>query len=803
MDPIEAKPKVNIEQSIDYSKIFKIVWSRWYWIIGCVIISLVIAFAYLWYKAPTYSTASSLKFDERRSEFTDLLKSSINSFDRTNKIQSESFVIQSREILFNAVSHLDYKISYYVKGRVRISDIYPEVPFPIEIIQQDTLNFYRGMLHAERVSNEKFLIAYKIGEKSIENTFKIGQIIEAPGIKFRIKSSTATIGANYGFKFNTKDDFLGRVAGGLSVREAAKSSNIMQLAMVDKNPYFAMDILNAIMTEYVSTDVKRRSASASQTIDFIDRQLTFLYNKVQESGNAVVAYKATNKMVDLGTNTQISVRKLTESKAQLDGLALQDLTLKQLEQQVLNNKDKIEVDYTLETTLGGELSGLVGRLNGLLLERERKSMKLLPEGETMKLLDKQISDEKSAILNSIKLLRERFNQTKKYLQARVEIAEQEISRIPGAERTFAKLQAAYDINQKVFDYLSEKKLEAEISRAAVVGGASIVDKATGYSVIDPIPKKTYTNAIFAGIAIGILLIFLARFLNPYIYTKESVEQVTQTPIIGVIRKFPGQIDEDNHQALSLQKPKSIFAESVRSVRTNLSFLAAEKNSKVICVTSEIAGEGKSFVSVNLSSTLALIDKKVILIGADLRRSKLHKTFNHDNKKGLSGFLAHQFSESDVISQTTLDNLDFIPSGTVPPNPSELLHSNRMKELLEYLEQRYDYIILDTAPVGLVSDSIPLIRNADINVFVIRSGVSKNSSASIPERLSGEFKLNNVVIILNAFDEDALHANFYSTSYLGGSYSQRYYYSDYSGYASSGYYVDDKDRRWFQFWKKDN
>lgn len=801
MDPIEAKPKAAAEQSIDYSKIFKIIWSRWYWILGCVILSLVFAFTYLWYKAPTYSTGSSLKFDERRSEFTDLLKSAAPGFDRTNKIQSESFVIQSREILINAISHVDYKISYYVKGRVRISDIYPETPFPIEIISQDTLGFFRGMLHAERLEQNKFLISYKLGEKNIESTYSIGQIIEIPGVKFKIKSSTASLGANYGFKFNTKEDFIGRVSGGLSVREAAKSSNIMQLAMIDKNPVFAMDILNAIMTEYVSTDVKRRSASASQTIDFIDRQLSFLYDKVQESGQAVVNYKEKNKMVDLSTNTQISLSKLTQSKAQLDAMGIQELSLNQLEQQILNNRDKIEINYALETSLGGELSGLVTRLNNLLIEREKKSIKLLPEGETMKMLDKQISEEKNAILSSIRLLKDRYNQTKKYLSNQVNLAEQDISKIPSAERTFAKLQASYDINQKVFSYLSEKKLEAEISRAAVVGGASIVDKATGYSIVDPIPKKIYTNSLFVGLAIGILLIFLARFLNPYVYTKESVEQVTQTPIIGVVRKFPSFIDEDNHQALSLQKPKSIFAESVRSVRTNLSFLASEKQSKVICVTSEIAGEGKSFVSVNLSSTLALIDKKVILIGADLRRSKLHKTFQHDNKKGLSGYLSNQFSLDEMISKTSLENLDFIPSGPVPPNPSELLHSNRMSELLTDLRTRYDYILLDTAPVGLVSDSIPLIRTADINLFVIRSGVSRYSAATIPDKLMGEFRLNNVVIILNAFDEDALHTNFYSSNYYAGSYSQRYYYSDYSGYASSGYYTDDEKKKWWQVWKK--
>jgi capsular exopolysaccharide synthesis family protein len=243
----------------------------------------------------------------------------------------------------------------------------------------------------------------------------------------------------------------------------------------------------------------------------------------------------------------------------------------------------------------------------------------------------------------------------------------------------------------------------------------------------------------------------------------------------------------------------VFAESVRSVRTNLSFLASEKNSKVICITSEIAGEGKSFVSVNLASTLALIEKRVVLIGADLRRSKLHRTFQVKNDKGLSTYLSKQSQLAEITYKTELDSLDFIPAGPVPPNPSELLHSDTMKELLNQLKEKYDYILVDTAPVGLVSDSVPLIRNSDINLFVIRSGASRYNAATIPDKLTTEYSLNNVVIVLNAFGDDILHGNYYTSSYAGGNYSQ-YYYSDYSGYEGSGYYVDEKKPKWWQFWK---
>ena len=354
----------------------------------------------------------------------------------------------------------------------------------------------------------------------------------------------------------------------------------------------------------------------------------------------------------------------------------------------------------------------------------------------------------------------------------------------------------------MYSFLSEKKLEAEISRAAVLPGASIVNLAQpSYSVITPQAGKLYTSAIILGLSFGMGLIVIVRLANPFIFDKEAVESVTSKPIIGVIRKFPGKIDRNNKQVLSISKPKSVFAESVRSVRTNLSFLAGERDSHVICITSEIAGEGKSFLTVNLASTLALIDKKIIVVAADLRKSKLHKTFDKDNNKGLSTYLSNQHQLDQVIQKTEIENLDFIPAGPNPPNPSELLHTPRMTQIIKELSSRYDFVLIDTAPVGLVSDSIPIVRQADINLFVIRSGVSRFTAATIPERLSREYHLNNVVIVLNAFSDDALYSRYYSSNYAGNYYNN-YYYSDYSGYYGSGYFEDDIPK-WYEFGKKMN
>ena len=799
VEPIE--PRKAAIQEIDYVKVLRILLSRWYWIVGTVIIAIAIAYVYLWYTPPVYSTSASLKFDEKRSEISELIKAS-NYYDRTNKVESETFVIQSRPVLLNAISRLDYKISYYINGRIRSRELYPQIPYPIEILTQDSTEFYKGLININRIDDNSYHLSYHTTEGHVEKNARFGDTIRLKGLAFRINKPSNHSDSEYSFKFNTKEDFYGRVGGGLTMKPATKSSNVLLLSLSDRNAKFAADILNAILKEYVHYDGEQKSQSATQTIRFIDEQLRFLADEVRSSGSALEQFKQQKKLVDISTNTQVTVGKLTQQESHKNLLKIQEVAINQLEQQIANNNNQVGLNFNLEGSIDPLLAGLITQLNTLISEREKKLITFNPSSLPVKEINKQISEVRLAIINNIKLQRERNSKTLKYIDTQIQQAQRSISSLPSAERSFVSLQTDFNINQKVFSYLSEKKLEAQISRAAVVPGATIIEEAPrAGTLVSPIPRKVYTSAISLGLLAGIGLIVLSRISNGYIYDKETVESLTNSPIIGVIRKFPGHIDHDNKQILSIEKPKSVFAESVRSVRTNLSFLASEKKSKVICVTSEIAGEGKSFVTINLASTLALIDKKVLLIATDLRRSKLHKTFGTDNSEGLSTYLSNQTELSKIIHSTKVQGLDFIPSGPVPPNPSELLHSEKMNEMISALTKDYDFVLLDTAPVGLVSDSIPLIRLSDVNIYVIRSGVSKYNSATIPDRLCREYSLNNVVIVLNAFGDDALHSRYFTTNYTTSYYSNYYYYSDYSGYSSAGYYTEDEKPKFWQVWKK--
>jgi len=785
-------------QEFDYLKIGKILLSRWYWIAAAVIVCYITADIYLWYTPKTYATAATLKLEEKRPEITDLLGAIGSNEKGQTRIQSETYVLESPNLILTAVKDLDYPISFYIEGRVRTNELYPQKPIDIKLIRFDTLSYYADLITYHAINNTSFTLSYKENGQDIKKTFLYNNPVNIGSTTFVITYTGENKDATYLFKFNGPNDFYGRIRGGLAIGEIAKNSGILGLRETDANPQFAADILNKLVYEYLIYDRIQKQQSASQIIKFIDQQLDTISKRVNKSEDDIQQYKQSSKLMDVSTAAQSQLSKATDLETQRNLLKIQARSTQDFKQDVIKGKDNVSINFNVDGVNDQASAALITNYNSLLNSRTSLLKIYINSSPPIRDIDRQIAYVKSALIDNITTSLNHTNQKISYLNDQLDQVNKKIATFPVAERELASKNRDFDINLKVYTFLSEKRLDAQMSRSAIVPGASIVEKAqANFSPVSPNEHDIKRTAVFLGLAIGLGLIILIRVLNPYIYDKETVESLTSIPIIGVIRKFPHKVDEGSNDILVLTQPKSVFAESVRSVRTNLSFLAAEKENKVICITSEVAGEGKSFVAVNLSSTLSLIDKKVILVAADLRRSKLHKTFHVPNDAGLSNYLAHQSSLDDIIIHTKQENFDFIPSGPVPPNPSELLHTERMKILIEELRLRYDIVMIDTAPVGLVSDSIPLVRLSDINVFVIRSGKSKFYSATIPQRIDQEYQLNNSVIILNAFEEDLLHSRYYTTKFTGDNYGSRYYYySDYIGYESSGYYIDSNKKRWW-------
>jgi tyrosine-protein kinase Etk/Wzc len=802
-NPLMRHSENNLQapyREIDYLKVVRIVLSRWYLILMAVLTALLLAQLYLWFSPKTFSSTGVLKFEEKKPELSDLVKVMSQAARSPASLQNEKFVIHSRTILLEAIKQLDYQISFYTPGQFRNNELYPQKPLHITLLGIDQQYDPETIITFKPLNRNTFRLSWASDGQEIQRNFNYNRPINICDARFMLQyADSIQLSSTYLFRFNTPESLLERVSKGLQTSETVKNSNVINIWQRDSNPHFAADVLNATMKAYLNYDQQLKTQSATQMISFINAQLTTLYATVRDGENAIKKHKQSAGMMDSRLTTNHLLSKLTELQAQQSSLKIEKITIEQLQHQLITDKNEVKLNFNLHGLIDQLLLPLISNLNALISDQHLLLKTYTPDAAPVLEIRAQIEEVKKAVSQNISSSNQRILKNMDYLDScRLQLSQQ-LAALPASERDFIALNRDFEINEKVYSFLSEKKLETQINRSAVLPGATIIEQAQRNDIpLSPDPPRVYRTAIILGLLAGVTSLILMRVLNTYIYDQETVAQATSIPIAGVVRKFPEKITTDNTHIPDLVKSRTIFAESVRAIRTYLNFLATEKKSKVIAITSEIAGEGKSFIAVNLSSSLALIDKKVILIGADLRRPKLHRAFGLLNSKGLTNYLYHQNSLDEIIQPTGHKNLDFIGSGPPPPNPAELLYSDKLTDLMTKLRDRYDIILIDTAPVGLVSDSIPLLCKSDITLFVIRYGKSKLTALPLPEGLANEYQLNNMVIVLNAFEKNQLQANYYRSGTNAG---PQHYYADYkSEYESTGYYEPARKPKWWKIRK---
>ena len=734
-----------------YAEIIKIISRNWYWPFGFMLVSILCAWIYLRYTPPLYATEASLKFEEKKSELSELINIR-NLYDRTNKVESEKIVIRSRAVALKALESMNYKISWFIKGNFRTTDIYPKKPLLIFINNINPDSIYPIHFEFRGYKEHQFVLSYVLYKKMIKRTFHYGQLISIPNLSFRIFPGQQIDDSDptYVFKFNNPLDFLNYIDEALKIDDN-QNVNVLRLKITHTNPYFAADALNAIVRAYLKFDRMQRSASATQTMEFIDKLLKNMSATVNISAKHMAKFKSDHRLSSQSGGSFAILEKYGKLEAERHILSEQELSIQQ-QIQLLNTSEYTELpNANLQGNTDEQLRLLILNYNELLQQKTEASQRYNFNSEQIKTFDEQIRAVRKAIKNNLEGQQDKNLIIQRFLTQEFNKIKMSYKAMPETERQYNHLQSTFEINEKVFRYLSEKKLESQISKASIIPGSVIIDSAI-YSrkPIEPNTRNTYTLCLLGGLTSGILVIFGIKLINPYLYDRETVERLTPIPILGIIQKYKGSVHSGKIQIHAINDPKSLFSESVRAVRSNLNFLTLEKGCKTICITSEISGEGKSFVAMNLAATLSLIEKKVILIATDLRKHKIEWENLNDTSKGLSSYLSGQACIDEIIGSTLLKNLHTIASGTVPPNPSELLHVQKLQALIEILKRQYDFIIIDSAPIGLVSDAIPILRMADINLFVIRHGVSSHSSALLPEKLAKEHQLSNPAIVLNAF-----------------------------------------------------
>ncbi|RZK14035.1 MAG: hypothetical protein EOO43_16960, partial [Flavobacterium sp.] len=391
MDNTPGK-NILIDQQLNYWKVARIFLSRWYWIVGCVLISLVVAWLYIRTIPPTYTTYASLKLDDQQSDMSSPTGNTMRNYSRyyqANNIQTEATVMRSQDVINKAITHIDFKTSYFLEGRVITSELYPNVPFKIEIIAQDSTNFSRSVYSVSPIDDKTFELRTS---DQPDNTLKYnyGQPISLGNMIFSLKSKIPSKG-RYSFRFNAKSDFYGRAVGGLNITEAERYSNIMNVSHTDVNPVFSADILNAIIKEYIINDAEQKKRSSKQTVEYLDSQIEFLNKQVDQSGKNLSNFRTEGTVIDPLTDKQLNVGKLTTLQTQRTELEFQRFSIQQLEEQVRSNQDKIKPNLDIDGIISVGLPNLISQLGTLITNREAKLNQFNADAPPIKQLDAQIT----------------------------------------------------------------------------------------------------------------------------------------------------------------------------------------------------------------------------------------------------------------------------------------------------------------------------------------------------------------------------------------------------------------------------
>ncbi|MDO8928680.1 MAG: polysaccharide biosynthesis tyrosine autokinase, partial [Bacteroidota bacterium] len=434
------------------------------------------------------------------------------------------------------------------------------------------------------------------------------------------------------------------------------------------------------------------------------------------------------------------------------------------------------------------LNTMVVSLSELYSRRQILSFSAKENNPTLLMIDKEIAQTNARLKENLRNLIKNAEVINKSLtDQKTKIAAQ-LDRLPKKEQDLINFQRRYELTNEIYTFLLQKRAEIDIALAGTTPEVQIIDAAR-LETIQLIGLSSMSK-IMIGLLIGLALpgIFLTilNFFSNTIESQEDIEQSTQLPILGNVIHSRTKSDTPVND-----NPRSGIAESYRSIRTNLQFVLTGNNKKIVAIHSTNPGEGKSFTSVNLATILAMNDKKVVLIGADMRKARLHKIFNLPNEHGLSTYLSKQDKIEEVIFETIIDNLIVLPAGPVPPNPSELIDKPEMQTLLKELSARFDYVILDNAPVSLVTDGLLAGRHADLNIFILRYAVSKRDQIKYINQIAENKILNNIILVINDIQGS------------GFGYGKNYYYNYKYSEHGNGYYEETKkpDNAFTKFFSK--
>ena len=749
--------------NFNLKKTLSVYLKQWKWFVLSCIICLGLAYANLRYTTPQYlAVAKIMLLDDKDASSAGALKDlSLFSEKEDAMVEDEIQVIKSRSFLRNIIKRLNLNIKYLVKGRVNEFELYKNSPIVINFIESDSIiNNTNFNFHTEILSNTDF--NFRINEDDIPKKYTFGETIPTffGGIIITPsnKSLEGYVGNDIRIKITPLELLAESLKNRISISPTGKSSKVINVSLTDPVIQKAKDIVNTLIDEYNISTIQKKNEISKNTADFINERVELIASDLVNVDDSIVKFKTGNKITDITSEAGQFLSSSVLNEQQLDAARMQLNQLNYMEESLGDESTKHEA---IPSNLGlgdAAISELTSKYNELL---ERRSTLLKSAGEQNPIVIQLDQTLKSVRQN----LQQSINNSSKSLRIQMGSLESQSKRInskifsvPGQSRRLRSIERKQGIKESLYLYLLEKREEATISLTATSPTAKIIDEAynSNGGPVSPNKRITYIAALFFGMVIPFMILYIINLLDTKIHNKEDLEkEVRNITVLGEIPRV-----KRSDKTLVERNDRSILSESFRIIRTNFDYVKRgreiENYENVIFVTSTINGEGKSFFSLNMALTLANTGKRVLLLGADIRNPQIYSAIKNKKEKGHSkiGLTEFLVDKSIIVGETinTYDingiNIDILLSGKVPPNPAELLMNHRVKDLFDSVSKQYDYVIVDTAPSMLVTDTLLISEYAGHTIYLTRADYTEKRILNFTKELHVEKKLNGMMLVVN-------------------------------------------------------
>jgi tyrosine-protein kinase Etk/Wzc len=749
----------------------------WYVVAFCLAFTLAVAMFYIIFAARTYKMHTSVLIDIQRSnaygaQNDDMLKV-YELIEKDKNLQNEIFYLHSTPLIKSVIEKMDLNVTYYQqvdkipKGmEFSMKDLYKSAPF-IVIPNNKHYQPVDTYIWIKILNEEEFMIASEKRKAEIVNfadekvinpsvhfringTFKFGQVVENPFVSFQVVLNSnydheSFQGKDLFFVLNTNTALAEEYRDDLEIEASLVEATMVDITLKSDNIDKGKDFLTRLIDQYIENNLQEKNFLATKTIEHIDYQISDISDALGTSEQELQNIRMSSNVMDIDEKAQNIYTQLQDLRQQEAETSRRLSYLRQMDLYFSSHMDS--ASFLAPSSMGLDdplMSGLIQELTTLNGEKQQIINNNQLQSPRLRTLNTSINNLKNVISENIRYGINTTNSELLDIKGKINGLNREFSSLPSTQRRLVGVERKFTLNSEVFMSLLEKRIQAEIIQASNLPDCELIEPPHIAGIQSPKTIIVLIGAFFLGLIIPSLIIYGKKFFSNTITDKEELKYFTNLPMIGSI-----PINSRSSINVVVEQPNSITSEAFLSVRSNLIYYLMGRLNQVILVTSTMAGEGKSFTSLNVASSLATTNNRTLLIEFDLRRpSDLYTKLNIRGLIGVSSYLINKASLDEITISSSIENLDIILAGKIPPNPIELLSSKRMDDLFGELKKKYDYIIIDTPPYGVLTDSFILMKFADIILYVSRLGfVKRKMLASSFEDIESK-KISNVHILLN-------------------------------------------------------